>query len=148
MTLKQKLFVKEYIKNGGNGTQAVLKTYNTKDYKTASVISSENLDNPSIKSSIEEIANSQGVTSDSIIQSFNSIASKEVEKVSADSKIKATIELAKILGLYPGSKNTNLNVNLRGNLTDLGYSEAKQKLTELNSTITELTSDDGIEAST
>lgn len=54
LTKKQKIFVKEYVKDE-NGTQSALKAYDTKDYKTASVIAAENLDKPSIQVAIAEV---------------------------------------------------------------------------------------------
>lgn len=53
LTKKQKGFVKDYIATG-NGTQAALKNYDTEDYKTASVIATENLDKPSIVLAIKD----------------------------------------------------------------------------------------------
>lgn len=52
LTKKQRGFVADYILDE-NGTQAALKNYDTKDYKTASVIAAENLDKPSIQVAIE-----------------------------------------------------------------------------------------------
>lgn len=52
LTKKQRGFVKDYVLEE-NGTQAALKNYDTKDYKTASVIAAENLDKPSIIEAIE-----------------------------------------------------------------------------------------------
>lgn len=54
-TLKQQAFAKEYIANKGNGTQAILKTYDTDDEKTASVMAVENLGKPSVKNLIESM---------------------------------------------------------------------------------------------
>jgi phage terminase small subunit len=146
LTLKQNNFVKEYLRNGGNGTQAALKTYDTTDYMTAHDIASKNLQKPAIQNTIEEKLQSVGITVEESAREIKSLATSQVEKVSADTKLKANIELLKLLNAYPGTKNTNLNLSLRGNIKDLGYSEAKAKLTELNSTISELTSDDDVEA--
>lgn len=54
-TKKEGDFAKEYAKTG-NGTQAILKTYNTKDPKTASVMAVENLAKPRIQKLILSIA--------------------------------------------------------------------------------------------
>ena len=40
LTIKQKGFIKSYVKTGGNGTQSVLNTYNTKNPEVAKVIAS------------------------------------------------------------------------------------------------------------
>lgn len=52
LSKKQRGFVKDYVETE-NGTQSVLNNYDTTDYKTASVIASENLDKPSIQVAIE-----------------------------------------------------------------------------------------------
>lgn len=55
ITKKQKIFADEYL-DTGNGTQSALKAYNTNDYNTASVISSENLEKPKIIRYLEDNA--------------------------------------------------------------------------------------------
>lgn len=56
MTTKQKLFVKEYIDNKGNGTQAALKSYGKPNkpttYNTAAQIAEDNLKKPQIISAL------------------------------------------------------------------------------------------------
>ena len=66
-TLKQKAFVEEYVRNGGNGTQAALKTYGTDDYKTAQNISSENLSKPIVMEELIKTARRLGVTEEKIV---------------------------------------------------------------------------------
>ena len=56
---KQKKFVKEYIKNGGNATQAVLDAqYKPNNKNTAGSIGSENLKKPKIQKALKSIADS------------------------------------------------------------------------------------------
>ena len=62
LTYKQRAWVKEYIKNGGNGVRAALKVYDTKDYDTGRAISTENLLKPSIISAMEQHYDSHGLT--------------------------------------------------------------------------------------
>jgi hypothetical protein len=52
LTKKQRGFVKDYVLTE-NGVQSALKNYDVVDYKTASVIASENLDKPYIREAIE-----------------------------------------------------------------------------------------------
>lgn len=66
MTLKQRLFVKKYIENNGNGTQSVLETYSTVDPNVAGAISSENLRKPSIQREIRQALETKGLTPESI----------------------------------------------------------------------------------
>lgn len=59
LTKKQRGFVKDYIKNGGNGTEAVLNNYDIKGKnpeKIASALAVENLNKPSIELHILSIA--------------------------------------------------------------------------------------------
>jgi hypothetical protein len=53
LSLKQKRFIAEYLKDG-NGTKAALVAYDTKDYFTANAIAVENLQKPSIENAIAE----------------------------------------------------------------------------------------------
>lgn len=58
LTLKQDKFVKEYIANGGNGTQAALQVYdvNSPNPKhVANVIAAENLAKPAVLSRLEQL---------------------------------------------------------------------------------------------
>lgn len=54
LTVKQTRFVEEYVKNGGNGTKAALKAYDTLDYRTASAIACENFTKKNIVEEIEK----------------------------------------------------------------------------------------------
>lgn len=55
LTKKESDFAKEYARTG-NGVQSILKTYNTKDPKTASVMAVENLAKPRVQKLILSIA--------------------------------------------------------------------------------------------
>jgi phage terminase small subunit len=48
-TLKQEEFAREYVANGGNGTQAALKVYDVETEKTAQALASENLSKPIVE---------------------------------------------------------------------------------------------------
>lgn len=54
LTLKQQLFITEYIKNMGNGTQAAANVYKTKNLNTAHAIASENLRKPTVVQEMEK----------------------------------------------------------------------------------------------
>lgn len=55
LTKKERGFVNDYIKTG-NGVEAALANYDTKDYSTAGNIASENLKKPKIELAIKSIA--------------------------------------------------------------------------------------------
>lgn len=62
LTYKQQAFIKEYIANKGNGTQAALKIYDTNDYNTAHSISTENLHKPSVREELLKAMSALGMT--------------------------------------------------------------------------------------
>ncbi len=66
MTIKQRHFVKKYIGNGGNGTQAAIDVYNAKNYNTAHAIAAENLQKPTIQKKIREALEAAELTPESI----------------------------------------------------------------------------------
>lgn len=53
MTLKQRLFVKKYLEENGNGTRAALAVYDTVVPCVAAVIASQNINKPKIKRAID-----------------------------------------------------------------------------------------------
>lgn len=68
LTVKQKKFVKEYVKNDGNGTQAALNVYDTTDYNSANQIAVENLQKPTVKAAIEQALKKHEITMDAAVK--------------------------------------------------------------------------------
>lgn len=68
-TVKQKMFVKEYVKSG-NATQAALKVYNTTSVDSAKRIGWEN----TTKLNIQEILEKNGITDDATAQNLARMA--------------------------------------------------------------------------
>lgn len=67
LTTKQKAFAEEYIRNGGNGTQAAMKVYDTEDNATARSIASENLTKPNIMEELLRTAERLGATREKVV---------------------------------------------------------------------------------
>lgn len=61
LTIKQRKFLKEYVRTG-NGTKAALKAYDTTDEKTAESIASENLSKPVVKAALLRAQRKAGIT--------------------------------------------------------------------------------------
>ena len=61
-TLKQKAFTREYVANKGNGTAAVLASYDTTDPKTACSIGTENLSKPVVQNELARLMKESNVT--------------------------------------------------------------------------------------
>jgi phage terminase small subunit len=97
---KQARFVRAYIDNGGNATQAAI----TAGYarKNAGQTGAENLKKPQIEEAIRELTEarekSAGITAEWVRQQIAQIAQK-VEAKDQD-RLKALDMLAKMLGLY------------------------------------------------
>lgn len=125
------MFVRELV-NGESGTQAALKAYDTTDPIVAKSIASENLSKPTIREALNEALSSNGITPDLITAEIKALATRPVEKVSGDVKLKANIELLKLMGAYPGTKHANLNVNIKAGIKDLTMSQVKEELETIN----------------
>ena len=104
LTTKQKAFAEEYIRNGGNGTQAALKTYGTEDYKTAQNISSENLSKPIIIEELIKTARRLGVTEEKIVSPvIDALDSQDL-----DMRLKGHDRMIKMLN----GKDNGLSLNI------------------------------------
>ena len=128
LTYKQKLFAKKYVENGGNGVQTALQVYNVSTYASADAVAREVLENPRVQQSIDEQANSIGITPTVILQRFDRISAIEPEKTTPEAILRATENLGKILNMYPATKHARLNVNMKADLKDLNFTEVKKEL--------------------
>lgn len=141
LTIKQAKFVKAYISNGGNGTQAIMQSYNVEEPRTATAMSVENLSKPSVQQAVEQALAKSGITLDLITDEIKSLATTQVDKVSGDTKLKSLETLLKLHNAFPGSKHTNLNLNIKGKMRDLSFQDAKKELEKLNAQVGELVND-------
>jgi phage terminase small subunit len=114
LTIKQKRFVKEYVKDG-NGTQAALKTYDTDKPEVAAVIADENLKKPNVKEAIEQALVKLELTPEWVLSQHKWIAENRMDEVMAQER--ALENIGKIANLYPSAK------------TDLELSDGKLKIT-------------------
>lgn len=122
LTLKQKGFIKEYVKTK-NGTEAVLKTYNTTDKSTAGMIASENLSKPKIQEALEKALVKHDITLDkSLIPIAKGLEAKRIKEVEGDfyetdvddidTQLKASDRALKLLGITSQQGNATAFVNV------------------------------------
>lgn len=78
LTLKQRIFIKEYIEHR-NGVKAALLAYNTRDYSTAGMIASENLKKPKIVEALNSILNQEDLTIGFLVKRLKQIIEKPKE---------------------------------------------------------------------
>lgn len=105
LTKKQRGFVNDYA-DTGNGTRAALDNYDTKDYKTASVIATENLGKPSIQEELKKL----GFDSNNAKRVISEILNDET--IEPKDRIKAAENVFKVHGDYAAEKTLNINVDL------------------------------------
>lgn len=113
LSMKRQLFIKEYIKNKGNGTQAVLKVYNTTDPNTARAMAPEILANPSVREQLDKALTKEGTKLDAVVDNIASIAVTEPTRgYSGADVLEANKTLLKLHGVLTDRKQvTTLNVN-------------------------------------
>ena len=111
LTLRQRRFVEEYVKNGGNATDAVVKAgYNSSGMVAASV-GSENLNKPNIRAEMEATLRRMNLGPDRIAKVVDRALEAESTMVVGDGKtitrpdhgtqLKAADMLAKLADAYP-----------------------------------------------
>lgn len=139
MTLKQKLFVKKYIQNNGNGTQAVLETYDTTDPNVAGAISSENLRKPSIQKEIRQALEVKGLTPDVVVEALktNLVAGVGV-KATAETTNRAIDIYSKLTGLYD---RQDIEQSYKLTLSKLNSKELQMELESITKRSTALIND-------
>lgn len=96
MTLKQRLFLDNYIKLG-NSTEAALAVYKTRKRNVASQIGYENLRKPEIKEAIEAYFKRINPNPLDITEAFADV----LKNGTARQKLEASIIFFKVMGLYP-----------------------------------------------
>ena len=137
LTRKQVIFINGVIQ-GRSATQAALEAYNTNDPKVASVIASENLTKPNIREALEEVLSSNGLTPSLITSNLGTLANSKPEKISGEVKLKANIELLKLMGAYPGSKSVQVSYSIKDRVRGMSYQEIKVELEKVDNEANEL----------
>jgi hypothetical protein len=130
LTLKQKLFVNEYVKTK-NGKKAVLKVYDTKNENVASSIASTMLRKENVKLSIEKILARVGYNPESSIDNLIAIEQAETKKITGSDKINASKFLLELAGYVTNRSITtslNYNVDSQDNYNLIKYKDKYNKL--------------------
>lgn len=83
LTPKQALFVKEYVKSDGNGTQSALKAYNTTDHNTANQIAMDTLRKPTVQNVIAEASAKLNITPERVLSRLNTVLDQDSRTVPA-----------------------------------------------------------------
>ena len=142
LSLKQKTYVSEYLKNGGNGQQAALVAYDVKSPLSASVISSENLNKVNIQEEIERLLRKNNNTLEQNLEKLASLSEHPIEtRVGADQVLKATLELIRLRGADPGHKSQHTSLSLKAELSTKSFQELLDLHKQNSKELAELMSD-------
>ena len=108
LSKKAKGFVKDYIETG-NGTQAALNNYDTKDYSTAGAIASENLKKPKIIEAIRTL--SERIDDDTLYEVLtDGLKATYNDKPDFGVRHKYLDTALKIKGEYTNDDSKNINI--------------------------------------
>lgn len=113
LTEKEQNFVKELANNGGNGTQAALKAYDTNDPASAASIASRKAKKPAVQSALEKELESQNITIERAIKPIADALDDEDINV----RLKGSDRALKLL--MP-NQSTNIGVNLNIDVAHFG----------------------------
>lgn len=110
LTPKQKAFVREYKKNGGNGTKAAIKAGYSEN--TADVIATENLRKPNIREALEKeekkLQEKYEYTIDDMVRELDDVKMKADAEQNRQAQIKAIELKGKAFGLFVDKQETTV----------------------------------------
>jgi len=137
---KQKLFIQEYVKNNGNGTEAVLKTYDTTNRNVAKSIASENLTKPDVQRELATLLQRKELSLQTFTNKLSDITASEPAKGYSGSDIVEAVKTGlKLHGVLTDRKVTttyNLNADLE-KLSTYDLIERHKKLSKETQSIIE-----------
>ncbi len=107
-TLKQRRFIKAYVQNGGNATQAAWVAYDTEDYDTAKSIGCENLIKPYIRQEIDRLMEAVELSTKDSLRAIKDAFSATDKSNYPDHRmrLKAVSMFFKLKGAYPRNRQT------------------------------------------
>lgn len=110
LTPKQKAFVREYKKNGGNGTQAAISAGYSED--SARAISCENLTKPYIQEALKQeekkLQEKYEYTIDDMVRELDDVKMKADAEQNRQAQIKAIELKGKAFGLFVDRVENNI----------------------------------------
>ena len=122
LSMKEKKFLSEYVKNGGNGAQAAMVAYDAKNKNSAAVIASHALSRPSVASALKAELERQGITVERIIKPIADGLSAVDKDGNEDhrARLMAHDRAVKIMGLNDEKEQSNPAINFNINNANFG----------------------------
>ena len=142
LTTHQRHFVKEYVKNKGNGTHAIQKAYPNAKPKSAPSMATHLLNDPKVKDKIIQALDKEGLNDDYIAQTLHkNIPEESIGKGATATTVNKTIELLiKLREPVKQSKNMNMNYTIFQDISNLSNTELIDKRSKTNDYFTKLLS--------
>lgn len=132
ITIKQKRFVNEYLRNGGNGTQAARSAGYSGDDNALAVQSNRLLRNAKVVDALSKYTEGTNLK-ERTLKAVQDMALEDTgEPVSNVQKLRALEMLCKIIGLYEEGTRPSVQVNLQQiNVRDMSEEELLRTLSHL-----------------
>lgn len=130
LTRKQVAFIKG-VASGRTPTESAMEVYNAKSKRVATSIASENLTKPSIREAIDNALSSQGLSLSVIMGNLGEMANSKPERISGDTKLKANMEILKLIGAYPDKKTVGVSFSLQQKVSSMTFEEVRQELEKI-----------------
>ncbi len=138
-SLKQRKFAKAYVENGGNGTKAVLASYNVKDRRNAGILAPTLLDNPMVQGEITKILNTSGLNLETLSDNAKSALQNSLAaKPSFAAGVNLLQFLFKLHGVSPVNKSVALKWSAQQNMPTKDYDSLREELQRLNKSVSQL----------
>ena len=128
LTMKQKMFVAEYVKSKGNETQSALKVYDTTDKITAGAIATENLNKPNVHEELNRILTREELSLNTFTSKLSDIVQSEPAKGYSGADIMDAVKTGLKLHGVLQDRKTVTSYNLTADLAKL----SKYELIELH----------------
>ena len=147
LTWKQERFKNEIVKQVSEGkspnlTQAAMVAYNVTNKNVAKDIGSDNLSKAYVRESIEQALTKNGLTPSLILGNMAKLANRTPEtKLSGETILRANVELAKTLGMYPDKKSLHFGINVNAKIDDMSFDDAKKELAKMGGEADSLVAD-------
>lgn len=138
LSLKQRSFIKKYIQTG-NATEEALQSYSTKKRGNAQTLGSQTLDIPAVQDALEQALKKNNITLDNVTSEVADLAFTKDVRPTVETKLRANVELLKLLKAYPEKINRSYSVSIKTQLATKDFKELlelhKQKTQELHDII-------------
>ena len=147
LTVKRKKFIKEYVKNDGNATEAVVRAgYNVKNRYRAAEIGSQLLKDDRIRTAIQEALFKQGVDENKVSRVLDSIIDESnLRKTTTGDVIKAIHLVSKLQDWFPVEKRAVARLDIKAEYEGMTIEELENELDRLREERQEIFDHNGLE---